>query len=641
MRTFKPHEIHLWDYLYVLRKRKFILFVFFTVVVSSALVYTLFEDVLYRSSVTILIERENPNVVDFKEVMALDASTTDYYQTQYQILKSNSLIHALIQEERLDEDDYFKKIRRSRLRSLLEGQELSSKWLSEFMVEQKPEDTFIRKMLKIAPVRNSRLVEVSVMHPNPEKAAKIANHLVELFIRRSLEDRFAISKRASDLISGQVIELKDKVKEAEEKLQKYKEKNNLVSIPSLHEENQFLKDAKIELIKIQSEEAKLAQRYLPAHPKRIHIRSQIEAVEGKIAEEEKRLLDFSRIAVTYEQLEREANSSRQIYESLLSRMQETSSESKTQASNVTVVDPAEPSPKPFKPRPFLNLLAAIFIGFSGGVCLAFFIEYLDSTVKVPDDIEKGLAMDLLGVIPRVEGSIFNQAKNGKLFLNATRHTPASEAIRALRTALLFRLRQAEGSRVILITSPNPEEGKSSIASNLAAAFEQNHLRVVLIDADLRRPKLHKVLGTPHQNGLTDILEGQSIFENAVRTNVSELGFDFVSCGAMSNHPTELLGSDNMKKLIEHLRVIYDIILIDSPPYLAVADVVVLSEYAQALVVVARYQKTDRRHLKDLKKRFNYSPAKVLGVVINQVGVKERDYYYHQYYYYGYGDAARK
>ena len=623
--TLGYYEVHLRDYLYILRKRKKAVFFFLIFVLALTVLITLNEKVLYRSSATVLIERENPNVVDFKEVMAIDASSTDYYQTQYQMIKSRSLIQTLVREEKLEQDVYLSKLKQGSLRWLFLRNILPD-WFGEFMAEPQLEDLFIRKMLRINPVRNSRLVEVSVLHPDAERAAQITNSLVSLFIKRNLEDRFLISQQASGLISNQLVDLKVKVGEAEKKLQKYKEENGLVNIPSVREDNQFIKDAKLELVKVQSEESKLAKRYLPAHPKRIHIRSQIEGLQEKIDAEEKRLLQLSRVAVDYTQLEREANSARQIYEALLARLQETSSEARTQASNIIVVDKAQASARPYKPRPLLNLIIALFIGSIGGVFLAFFFEYLDSTVKIPDDIEKGLGLDLLGIIPRAD---MTEAVSGggKLFLKPSQHSPAAEAIRALRTALLFKLRHVPNSRTLLITSPNPEEGKSTIALNLSVAFAQNHLKVVLIDADLRKPKLHKSLGVRAEKGLADVLEGDCSLNQAIQSNVAELGFDFLSCGRFSDHPTEILGVQSMDYVLNALKEEYDIIIMDSPPFLAVADVAVLSEKAEAMIVVARYHKTDKRHLRNLKQKFSHPGLKELGVVINQVGVKEKDYYY--------------
>lgn len=632
------YEVHLRDYLYVLRKRRpaIALFFFLTLAVGTAL--TLFEKVLYRATSTILIEKENPNVVDFKEVMALDASETEYYQTQYQMLKSRSLIRGLIEKEALAADSYLILLQKGRLRPYLKNQALfpMPPRIQNFLAEPALEEIFIRKMLKIDPIRNSRLVEVSVLHPDPKRSAELTNRLIELFVQRNLEDRFMISRQATELISKQLVSLKDNVALAERNLQKYKEEQGLVNIPSIHEENKFLQDANLELIKIQAEEAKLAKRYLPDHPKRIHIHSQIQGLQQKIDQEEEKMLKLSRAAIEYAELEREEESSSQIYKALLKRLQETSSEAKTQASNIIVVDHAKPPLTPYKPRPFLNLIAAIFFGFVGGVLLVFFLEYLDSSVKIPDDVEKGLGLELFGVIPQADTRELRNSKNKELFFDPTQHSPAAESIRALRTALLFKLRHVPGCRSILVTSPNPDEGKTSIALNLAAAFEQNHLKVVLIDADLRKPKIHKVLGVDSKGGLTDFLEGETSLQEVLHTNVGGLGFDFLSCGTPSHHPTEILGSKAIKDLLGDLKKSYDIILMDSPPYLAVADVAVLSEYAQAMIVIARYHRTDKRHLKDIKHRFGNSDIKVLGVVINQVSVREKDYYYHQYYYYGYG-----
>lgn len=637
----QEQEIHLKDYFYILRKRRTPILFFFTVVVTIGLVFTMTEKVLYRASSTILIERENPNIVDFKEVMALDAGQTEYYQTQYQMIKSRSLIKELIEKEKLGEDPYLKRLYEGRLRALLKKQSFLPLWVKEFLGDPYLEDTFNRKMLRVDPVRNSRLVQINIIHSDPARSAQIANSLVGLFIKRNLEDRFTISKRAMELISEQLAGLKEKVGAAQRKLQSYKEEKGLVQIPSIREKDQFLEDARLELVKIQSEQAKLAKRYLPDHPKMIHLKSQIEGLKEKIQEEEKRIMGLSRVSIDYAELEREAESSRQIYEALLKRLQETMSEAQTQASNIIVVDRAEAPLRPFTPRPVMNIAVALFLGMVGGCFLAFFLEYLDSTIKVPEDIERSAGLDLLGIIPQADKKGGSGMKTD-LFFQPGEPSAASEALRALRTALLFRFRHSPVCKTILVTSPNPQEGKTTIIANLALAFQQNHLKVLLIDSDLRKPRLHKLLNVPPGQGITEVLEGELEMEKAIHSNVAGLGFDFLSSGAHSHHPTEILGSDKMKEFMDFLKKDYDVILIDSPPYLAVADVEVLSEYANAIMIISAYQKTDRRNLKNLKRRFaEIGPERFLGAVINRVSVREKDRYYQQYYYYGYGDDIPK
>lgn len=640
MNVWATQEIHLRDYFYILRKRRRVFFLFIIVTLLIGIFFTRIENVLFRSTATILVERENPNIVDFQEVMSLDASTSDYYQTQYEMIKSRSLIERLIREHNLEEDPFIRGIKEGGLQKMIHEQKNLPSWIKEAFGQQSLPDLFIKNLLRVDPVRNTRLVRISILHADSGKAADLANGLVDLFIQQNLESRFLVSQRASELLTDQISEMKIKVEDAEKKLQNYKELQGLVNIPSIHEKDRFIEDAKLELVKIQAEEGRIGTRYLPAHPKRIHIRSQIESLEQKIEEELTKTLALSRKAIEYAQLEREALSARQIYEVLLSRLEETHNEAKMQASNIIIVDSAQPLSKPFKPRPVLNFIIALFVGLIGGTILSFFFEYLDSTVKIPDDIEKGLGFELLGIIPQAEKQKKTTAGKGELFVSDSQHTPTSEAFRALRTALLFKMRHSpKNCRRILVTSPNPDEGKSTVVLNLTAAFQQNHLKVLLIDGDLRRPRLHHVFDLQVENGLTDILEGHAEFDAVVHRNVADLGIDFLSCGTPSRRPTELLGSSQMDQLLAKLEPQYDLVIFDSPPFLAVADVAVLSELSDVIIVVARYHKTEKGHLRDVKRRFSDTASKVFGVVMNQVSVREKDYYFHQYYYYGYGNVS--
>lgn len=638
-----PEEVHLRDYLYILRKRRFVIIFFATLVFGAGVIFTFNEKVLYRATTTILIEKDNPNIVDFKEVMQFDASSTDYYQTQYQMLKSRTLVETLIRDQEMDNDPYLSGVRQGKAKQFLLRLQRNYKdqmpdWFGGFLARPSLSSIFIKKMLDIEPLRNSRLVKVNVMHPDPVKAAELANRIVELYIQRTLEERFAITERATGLLSNQLIELKEKVGKTDRTLQKYKEMHGLINIPSIREKDKFIQDAKLELVKLQAEEAKLSKRYLPAHPKLISLRSELEGMSEQIDKEESKTLGLSRIAIEYSELEREAETSRRIYESLLARLEETQSEAQTQTSNVMVIDSAVPPIRPYKPRPLLNIMVALFVGIVGGVLLAFFIEYLDPTVRIPDDIEKALGLNVFGIIPKVGRSWRRGPAKGELFVAQKGQSTAAESFRAMRTALLVKLRSVTGCRVILVTSANPSEGKSTVSLNLAAAFQQNQLRVLLIDGDLRKPRLHKIFDLPADGGLADILEHSKGLTKCVHEDIAGLGFDFLTCGAHSEKPTEILGSEQMRAALEIMKKAYDIIIIDTPPFLAVADVAVLNEYADAVVIVAKYHSTHRRHLKDVRRHFAERGAKVMGVVINQVSVREKDYYYNQYYYYGYGDA---
>jgi capsular exopolysaccharide synthesis family protein len=296
--------------------------------------------------------------------------------------------------------------------------------------------------------------------------------------------------------------------------------------------------------------------------------------------------------------------------------------------------------------------------------LALLLNYLDNTVRTPDDIVSVLHSVNLGVVPsfdlegvlkstpnsRVvdpEDTLNNPLQSSELspalaskegllpvvFLQDPRSL-AAEAYRTIRTGIL--LSQAgEPPRSILITSGQPSEGKTTSCINLAVSLASNGSRVILIDADLRRPSLHKGLGLTEQiPGLTEVITGQSSLEAVIRTDVMKR-LSVITAGSIPPNPAELLGSIEMQNLLHKLGDMYDFVLIDSPPVLAVTDSVILSRYVDGVVLIVRAASTPRRVVKDAKNRLTHVGARVLGLVLNDVNIHGGDYYYYNRYYYSY------
>jgi capsular exopolysaccharide synthesis family protein len=370
-----------------------------------------------------------------------------------------------------------------------------------------------------------------------------------------------------------------------------------------------------------------------------------DSLKAALANQKKESLDLNQKAIQYTVLNREVTSARDMYDLLIKRFKETTLTEDMHTGNIRIVDRAEVPKAPVKPKKRLNLLLAIIVGLAAGTGLAFFFEYLDNTIKVPEDLKQHLKIPYLGPTPLIEAK--GKAQNGGerapdlVCLHSPKST-ASESYRGLRTNILF---SSAGSapQVILVTSPGPREGKTITAANLAIAMSQSGSKVVVIDCDLRRPKIHSLFGVPRERGITNLLVGSDgIEKTVVHSQVPNL--DLILSGPLPPNPSEMLGSKRMADLIQELRKHYARILIDSPPITAVTDSMILSKYVDGVVLVIRAGDTVREVAKNSLNQLQAVGAHILGGVLNAVDIgkdKYYYYYYYQYYNYYYGDDGDK
>lgn len=302
---------------------------------------------------------------------------------------------------------------------------------------------------------------------------------------------------------------------------------------------------------------------------------------------------------------------------------------------LTIIESAEVPTFPISPQPMRNMQLAGAIGLILAVGAAFLMEYLDDTIKSTDDVVKTLELPPLGGIARIAGQAYEE------MLVTARHprAPISEAYRTLRTNIQFSTLD-KPARTLLVTSPNPVEGKSVTAANLAIVMAQAGLKTVLIDADLRRPVQHKLFGASNQTGLTTlVLQEEPFLDGAVQDTEIE-NLEVITSGPIPPNPSELLGSRRMGLLLEKLKEKYDVILFDSPPTLAVTDASVLATRVDGVVVVADAGRTRRDIALRAKDNLLKVGANILGIVLNRLGHREGGYYYY-YYYYSRDDGARE
>jgi exopolysaccharide transport family protein len=734
----REKQIDLRDYLRVILKRRWTIITCFVIIVVAVAIATLTATPIYRATTKLIIEKENPNVVSIQEVMSVDASGTDYYQTQYNIIESRSIAREVIRRLNLDQseeffpkpkDDFFSNIKRSISETIVSWKEATLS-LFEPGKELNPGDesdqvepdstlvsTFIEK-INVEPIRNTRLVNVGFDAKDPVLAARIANTLAGAYIDQNLDTKLKAVQDAASWLDRRIQEERKKVEAAQLGFQQYKErygiitgfssdtekitaqklaelntqvigaeasrveaetrykqtkrllasKGSLDSIPEIlgNELIRTIKQSEVELSRTLSE---LSKKYGKNHPQIIAVKAELATLEKRkrgeiqkvvdslkneyevalarerslrdsLARQKHESLELNKKAIEFGVLRREAASAKQMYDLLVKRFKETSITEDMKTGNIRIVDRAEIPEIPIKPRKKLNILLAVIVGLTMGTGLAFFFEYLDNTVKTPDDIKRYFGMPYLGPVPVIEHD--RGAKDGEVEELAAVETPkstASEAYRGLRTSLLFS--SAEGPpQVILITSAAPKEGKTLTCTNLAATMAQAGSKVLLVDCDMRRPRIHDIMKIGRDVGISNILAGTTGGNQVLfKTKVANL--HVIPSGPIPPNPSELLGSNRMAELVKTFRERYDRIIIDSPPITAVTDATVLARIADGVVVIIRSGDTSMDIVRNGVEQLEGVNATILGAVLNGVNMRKDGYYYYQYYYYYYSEDGDK
>jgi polysaccharide biosynthesis transport protein len=415
-------------------------------------------------------------------------------------------------------------------------------------------------------------------------------------------------------------------------------------------------EAKNALGTLSGQKASYAGRYGPEHPKMIEVTDQIENAKRRLIAERTKVvesvkndynaalteersfasqledqkgtsMDLDRKSGDYKLLQRKADSDRQVYQTLLSQQKELAVVANSRANNVQVLDRADVPSVPISPNPRRDWITAVLAGLTIAFGLAFGMEYVDDSVKTPEDITKRLRLPLLGLVPAVRGERVP-------VLTETVPHDFGEAFRSLRTSLVF-TSGAQSTRIIAVTSSQPLEGKTTTACNLALALAFGGSRVLLIDADLRRPGLHKTIGLQNGTGLSHLLVGQARVREAVQ-RTSEPNLVVITAGRTPPNPSELLSSERMNSFLANLATgPFDWVIVDTPPVLAVTDAVIIAPKVSGVVFVVGSEMTRRVHAERALETLQSGRPRSIGVVLNRVDFDRNKYYYSRYYGYQY------
>jgi capsular exopolysaccharide synthesis family protein len=351
-----------------------------------------------------------------------------------------------------------------------------------------------------------------------------------------------------------------------------------------------------------------------------------EALVRALRTQEGEALGLDRKSLEYAALEREASANRQLYENLLQRTNETGVSGEFRGSNVQVVDRAEVPRGSVLPRVQRDISVAALSGLLLAFGLAFGLEYFDNRIKSPEEIRAHLGIPFLGLVPVIEGKKENGIAS---LLDVSGPSAFGEAIRAIRTAVLFSTAD-EGARSVLVTSTGPGEGKTVVSGNLAIALAHAGQRTLVVDADMRRPRLHETLDRSQEPGLSNVLVGETSLNDAIRvTSVPQLSV--LTAGHIPPNPAELLGSKKFAELFAELKRRYEWIVFDVPPVMAVTDAAVLANSVGGVVFVIGSEMTTRPSAATAIDQLVAAKARIVGAVLNRVNVKRHAYYYAPYY----------
>jgi len=560
--------------------------------------------------------------------------------------------------------------------------------------ENQQADAFLGRV-QVAPVRGSRLVDVYFVSADQQFAARAVNVLAEEYVNQNLEFRLQNTDKTLEWLTEEVAKQQNVVQNSERMLAEYRENKNALSLEdrqniivsrlnqvndaasrarmtriqkealynqvvaasdreslSTIASNPFVQQLKTRVTELQRERLRLEDRYGQKHPDVQRVNDQIADAQRQLdvevdrnvaaikadyqasVAEEKQLgrdletqkaqaTDLNRKSIDYSVLQREAESNRQVYESLLQREKEMRVVSNSRANNVRLLDRAETPGSPFTPNTRRAWIMALVFGLGIGIAAAFAIDYLDDTVKTPEDVTWRLHLDFLGLVPKVHG------ERHPLLSGPVPHD-FGEAFRALRTALVASS-GTDATRVIAVTSTQPLEGKTTTAANIALALAIGGARVLLIDADMRRPSLHKAMRLPNDRGLAELLGGKAKMREVVQ-RCGDPNLLVISAGHTPSNPSELLGSDRMRAFVHQLMTgPFDWIIIDSPPVLAVTDAVVLAPLVHGVSFVIGAEMTRWRLAERAIETLQAGHPRSIAAILNRVDFDRNRYYYSRYY----------
>ena len=718
-----PRDPHLLDYLIVLRKHQWLILTFLLTVVTVVTIASFKMKPVYQATARVEVDRESQNNLQFQDQNGGYDSymdSEDYIETQTKILESETLALQTIKSLDLAHSPEFGGTGASNFSQGADANKrpaILGAFLGSLSVKRVPNSNLVEVTFEAqdpqlaAQVVNAHLQNYieqnfrSKYDATTQASTWLSAELEELRLKVEksedariayqranqiwqIDDKQNITTQKLDDLSRAVTEAQTALAE-KEALYRMAQSGNVDALPAARDGG-VIQDLLKRKSDLDQQYADAVNQYGPNYPKVQRLaaqqkevnddlagarkvvsqgieqeynaaRSHVQILQDSLDKQKAQTDDLAGKLVQYNILQHDADSNKQLYDGLLQKLKEAGITAGLRSSNIRVVDQALVPTSPVRPQKSRNILLAILVGLVGGIGLAVFREYLDNTVKSPDDVESLTGLPCLAVVPSLPGLNGHRGRTPALPQSSpTTSGPSvellsymqpksqiSEAFRALRTSLL--LSQADHPpQVILVTSAMPREGKTTAAVNLAVTLAQLGDRTLLMDSDLRKPGIRRALNltSGKESGLSSYLAGVSTLDEVIAPHPSINNLSALTTGPVPPSPADLLSSHRMREAITELRRHYKFIVIDTPPVMAATDAVILSALTDGVLLVVRSGQTPKEAFTRTRDLLSAVRCRLLGVVLNAVDSSAPDYYYSYRYYpyaygYGYGEEEGK
>ncbi|MDM4465869.1 polysaccharide biosynthesis tyrosine autokinase [Klebsiella oxytoca] len=498
--------------------------------------------------------------------------------------------------------------------------------------------------------KDTGMLTLSLTGDDPELIKNIIDSISNNYLAQNISHQAAQDAKSLDFLNLQLPKVQNDLNIAEDKLNQYRRQKDSVDL-SLEAKSVLEQIVNVEnqLNELTFRESEISQLYTKEHPTYKALLEKRKTLQDEKIKLNERVSGMPKTQQEILRLSRDVESGQAVYMQLLNRQQELSIAKSSAIGNVRIIDTAVTETKPVQPKKFIIVLAGIVLGFIISVGLVLLRVFLRQGIESPEQLEER-GINVYASIPvseafakkAVQKKYWNKTPNSEAQGFLAVENPADlaiEAIRGLRTSLHFAMMEARNN-VLMISGASPNAGKTFVSTNLAAVIAQTGKRVLLIDTDMRKGYTHKLFNISNENGLSDFLSGKIELQKTLK-KVSPVGFDFISRGAVPPNPAELLMHRRFGELITWASQNYDIVVLDTPPILAVTDAAIIGHYAGTTLLVARFEQNTAKELEVSFKRFEQSGVIAKGCILNGVIKKASSYYSYGYSNYGYSYTEDK